>query len=777
VKKYPVSVSALRILLCAFVISIIGGFAPTKSFAGSVPITKNMGQWPDSILFRASADGATMWFTKNGIWYQFFKTVEKATPSASAIDPSALWAADVPSAPYPVGSKFSHDNDSILTTMVKAEFVGASSSVEVLGFEEMEYKCNYFIGNDKSQWRSNVPNYTAVTMKGLYPGVDVSFSSRDGRLSEELVASSSEALAQVKVEYRGALSVNPLTSFSTIVQTSLGEHQFEGIMLADQPATKMEKPIASSASTSENAVSLVYSTYLGADGGDFGHAIAFDGARSTCIIGSTLSMSFPILDPVQGTLNNSSFDVFVTKINSAGNGLIYSTYLGGHEWDAGEAIAVDSGGSAFVTGWSGSHNFPIVNGIVEGEGSPGNAFVTKLNSSGNAMIYSTYLGGDANDWGNAIAVDSAGNAYVTGSTASTDFPILNPIQAIKGVVGDIFVTKLNSAGTGFIYSTFLGGDNNEEAYGIDLDASGNAYITGSTTSTDFPLMNALQDSNWSGSLYDGFVAKINSSGSGLIYSTYFGGDGYDAGLSIVADAEGNAYFTGQTSSSNLVSQSPLQASPGGYEDAFVSKINSDGTVLVFSTYLGGSGHDFGRAIALDNKGNACITGQTGSADFVTKDGLQNMSGGSYDAFVTKLDSAGNTVIFSTLLGGTGDEDCFGIAIDPEDNIYLTGRTNSTNFPTRDPFQSLNASSNDAFVTKLDFGPCCTGSRGNVDRDALEVVNVTDITFLVQYLFQGGAEPSCIDEANVAVSSSLNIVDLTVLVNYLMAGGPPPPSCP
>ena len=220
-----------------------------------LPFTKNMGQWPDSILFRASANGATMWFTKNGIWYQFFRRVEKS-------DASATWAADVPSAPGSVGGKFGHDRDSIETTMIKAEFVGASESVEVVGLEELEYKCNYFIGNEPDKWRTNVPNYASVTMRGLYPGVDVTFASQEGRLQQDIAVTSSTDLSLVKVDYRGTETITQRTNSLAMVQSSFGEYTFEGVLLSDGAASKSVRQVASTTS-SAGSVSLVYSTYLG----------------------------------------------------------------------------------------------------------------------------------------------------------------------------------------------------------------------------------------------------------------------------------------------------------------------------------------------------------------------------------------------------------------------------------------------------------------------------------------------------------------------------------
>src|SRR6266849_2904921 len=337
------------------------------------------------------------------------------------------------------------------------------------------------------------------------------------------------------------------------------------------------------------------------------------------------------------------------------------------------------------------------------------------------LSYSTYLGGSSDDEGNAIAVDSSGNAYVTGSTSSTNFPTKNPLQPALGGSSDAFVAKLDPTGS-LIYSTFLGGSVGDFGNAIAVDASGNAYITGGTNSANFPTKNPLQVAL--GGASDAFVAKLDPTGSALVYSTFLGGTMDDVGNGIAVDSSGNAYATGNTLSTNFPTKNPLQPASGGARDAFVAKLNAAGSALVYSTYVGGSGEDSGNGIAVDSAGNAYVTGSTRSTNFPTASpfqaSCQSCANGQGNAFVAQLNAAGSALIYSTYLGGSGNgtDGDFGngIAVDTSNNAYVTGFTSSPNFPLASPIQATLLPqtctfeyygytytipcSNTAFVTKL-----------------------------------------------------------------------------
>ncbi len=379
--------------------------------------------------------------------------------------------------------------------------------------------------------------------------------------------------------------------------------------------------------------------------------------------------------------------------------LIYSTYHGGNGLDYAYAVAVDSVGNTYVTGGAGSANFPTAAPLQGALKGAEDVFVTKYNPNGSAKLYSTYLGGGGPDEGRGIAVDAQGNAYVTGSAGSIDFPTTDAIQATQGGSGDAFLLKLNATGSALVYSTYLGGNGIDAGSAVALDAAGNAYVVGSTFSTNFPVKNPFQAAR--GAQEDAFVAKINAAGNAWVYATYLGGNNVDQGNAIAVDAAGNAYVTGYTASTDFPVASPFRGSNAGVVDAFVTKINPAGSALVYSTYLGGSATDYGTAIAVDSSGSAYVTGSVTSDDFPLASPIDATLGSHAvgDVFVTKLNPAGSGLIYSTYLGGGSEDDPYALAIDQAGNVYITGRTNSSDFPLTNPIQSTRFAF-DMFVTEI-----------------------------------------------------------------------------
>ena len=369
---------------------------------------------------------------------------------------------------------------------------------------------------------------------------------------------------------------------------------------------------------------LIYSTYLGGDDDDWGSAIALDADGNTYITGHTSSEDFPTQNPYQSELGGEGDDAFVAKLNSAGNGLVFCTYLGGDDEDRGHAIAVGENGGPFVTGYTSSIDFPTQNPYQTHQGGR-DAFVTHFNASGDGLVYGTYLGGSDYEEGRGIAVDDDGQAHVVGYTSSGDFPVQIPYQVgYRGGSYDVFVTKLNSPGDALLYSTYLGGTGEDQGRAVALDDSGNTYLTGYTGSSDFPTVTSYQ--TYQGSL-DAFVTKITPVGDALVYSTYLGGDGYEEGLGIAVNICGGAYVTGSTSSTDFPTVNPLQATfQGGGYDAFAASLNLAGDGLVYGTYLGGGGQDLGYGIAVDPVGIAYLTGYTASSDMPTENPLQAVLG-------------------------------------------------------------------------------------------------------------------------------------------------------
>jgi hypothetical protein len=393
---------------------------------------------------------------------------------------------------------------------------------------------------------------------------------------------------------------------------------------------------------------LVYSTYLGGSGDDNAYGIVVDDATGDVYLtGGTNSSNFPVTPGVYQPSSGGLTDLFVTKLNASGSSLLYSTHIGvSTEGIRGFGIAVDGAGSAYVTGNAGP-GFPTTPGAFQtGSGAFTSAYVLKLNPSGSAADYSTFLSGGNIDYGESIAVDSNGNAYVTGYASSVGFPTTaRAYQTALGGGTDAFVTVLNPTGTGLVYSTFLGGSANDEGFKIVVDSAGMAYVTGVTASSNFPTTLGAFQTVFGGGNTDAFVAKLDPTqlgASSLVYATFLGGSGDENFQNflrdiLAVDNAGNAYVTGATTSTNFPTVNPFQATSGGGFDAFVAKLNAAGSGLMYSTYLGGSGDDFGRGIAVDSGENVYVTGQTSSTNFsITSNSLQATFGGSTDAFVAKI---------------------------------------------------------------------------------------------------------------------------------------------
>jgi hypothetical protein len=397
---------------------------------------------------------------------------------------------------------------------------------------------------------------------------------------------------------------------------------------------------------------LVYATYLGGNQDDVVNALAVDADGNVYLTGQTSSSDFPTTGGAFQTNLRGGTNAFVVALDPSGTNLIYATYLGGNRSDAGFGIAVDTNGDAFVTGQTSSDNypttFPAFQGALKGAS---DAFVTEVDPSGNNLVYSTYLGGGSNDAGQGIAVDISGNAYVTGQTLSSNFPTIGAIQGaldhnVSGGAGqDAFVTEILPGGEVLAYSTYLGGGGTDIGYGIAVDGSGAAYVTGFTSSSDFPrtkkpLQNSLDGGKSLSPVGDAFVTKISPGGSTFSYSTFLGGAQVDAGFAIAVNASNEAYVAGTTLSGSFPNVNAIQTScrscSSGLRDAFVAKLAASGQSLVYSTFLGGSGDDASLAVALDAKGDAYLTGFTGSINFPRAHPLQLQINGASDAFITEI---------------------------------------------------------------------------------------------------------------------------------------------
>jgi hypothetical protein len=404
---------------------------------------------------------------------------------------------------------------------------------------------------------------------------------------------------------------------------------------------------------------LVYSTFLGGSLQELGEDIAVDTAGNAYVLGDTNSSDFPTTPGAfQSSLPAPWQHIFMTKLNTTGDTLVYSTLIGGSGVDEGRAVAIDASDNAYVTGRTQSPDFPTTPGAFQTTLEWETAIVTKLNANGSGLLYSTFLGPSRNNNGLGIAVDAAGSAFVTGYTNSANFPTTpGAFQTSNGggvcnpnfpdlPCDDGFLTKVNVDGTALVYSTYLGGSAEDYAFGVAVDTSGGAYVTGYAQSSDFPTTLAAFQPSFAGGSSDIFVTRFNAAGSALVFSTYLGGSGDDVAEGIGLDSSGNAWVTGPTSSSDFpVSSDAIQPGfGGGGEDVFITGIASDGSGLVFSSYLGGSGDEFATSVFVDSSTNIYVTGETNPSDFlVTTNNFNKLFGndGTYhggleDAFVLKI---------------------------------------------------------------------------------------------------------------------------------------------
>ena len=509
-----------------------------------------------------------------------------------------------------------------------------SGAVPPMADDSHPSAANYFLGSNPASWRTNVSAYYRICYRNLYPGIDLVFYGNAGRIEYDFAVRPGADPSRIRIALEGAGHIALTEQGDLAIAGAGAEIAFLKPSLY-QDSTNGRRAVAGSYRLTGGNVrfqvgvydrrlplvidpALTYATFFGGASGEIAYAVATDASGNVYIAGSTSSENLPTTaGAISSQFGGGAFDSFVAKFSAAG-ALVYSTYLGGSADEQAYGLAVDSQGNAYVTGSTNSPNFPVTQGAYSRSlsGSP-NVFVVKLNPAGTSLLYSSYFGGSGSDTGYGIAVDGSGYAFITGSTSSTNFPVSAGAYrtTYSGGSSDAFVSALTTSGSSLLYSTYLGGSNQDQTYAIALDANGDAYVAGETLSVDFPNIPGLIQAAENGS-YDGFVTALNPTGTALIYSTLLGGTLDDYACGIAVDSSGNAYATGYTGSANFPHTSGvLQPANAGGYDAFVTKINPSGSALVYSTYLGGSGDDYALPIAVDSGGNAYITGDTTSRNF------------------------------------------------------------------------------------------------------------------------------------------------------------------
>jgi len=568
---------------------------------------------------------------------------------------------------------------------VRMQFIGANAQAQISGDTELPGKINYLVGNDPAQWRTGVATFARVRVGEIYPGVNLVYYGNQQQLEYDFMVAPGANPGAIAIHFAGVDKISVNTRGELILSLAGSEIR--------QPKPMIYQTIGGTRKEVEGG-------YRIADA----HTVAF-------AVGQYDHNQPLVIDPI----------------------LSYSTYFGGNAGETAWAISLDTNGFIYIAGGTSSSQFSTPGAYqtnYHGGKYVGDAFVAKFGNLGTNLIYLTYLGGSGDDAAYGIAVDGDGDAYITGATSSTDFPTTNAIPGYANISGqidgniypaDVFVTKLGSSGSNLVYSTYLGGNSSDVAYGIAVDSSDNAYITGFTYSTNFPTTtNALQKHlACANSFYynaNAFVTEIASNGTSLVFSTYFGGTNYDMGKGITVNASG-IYVTGFTGSINFPNTNAFQQYLNGATNAFVAKFTPSCTNLVYSTFLGGTNSDVAYRIAVDSLGNAYVVGWTTSPNFPnTATGLTNLYNGLTNnlygsapvitnAFLTQITWNGTSAAigYSVVFGGTNaDIDIgYGVAVDPTGNAFVVGTTSSTDFPTFNTsglLRATNSGGNDVFVT-------------------------------------------------------------------------------
>lgn len=651
--------------------------------------TENKGQWDESILFVGNTAFGKVAFTKEAVYYQIAHTETNPAP-VSSLEKDPL-----------LSIQQQDKQRTFYAQTIKLSFVNGQTP-KLTGKNTLPHYYNYFIGNDKTKWASNCRNYSKVYYENIWEGIDLAYFFTPEGMKYEYYVEPTADVNQLQIKVEGAEITNSGNSLE--IASVLGKIQDSNLLVFDQ-TTRL--PI-------QAGFSVVGNTY------------SFQGIPKE-------RKNTVVIDP-----------------------LVYSTYLGGSNVDFVYSIQVDQNGNAYVVGGTYSTDFPVSPGafvtVYKGNS---DCFVSKLNPTGTALLYSTYIGGtNADDVLYSIQIDALGNAFLAGYTYAMDYPVTpGAFMTTRSGSADATITKLNPTGTALVYSTYLGGSGSDIIYSIQIDVDGNAYVTGYTYSTNFPVTIGAFMTTPSGGMTNGFVTKLNPTGTALQYSTYLGGNTDEVLNSIKVDTLGNAFITGFTNSADFpVTPGAYMTTYNGDHDVFITKLNSTGTGLIYSTFLGGSWFDFAYSIAIDSTGCAYVTGYTYSTDFPVTPGvfMTTAYNGWTDCFVTKINPTGTALIYSTHLGGADDDYCYSITVDSIGNAYIGGYTRSTDFPvTPGAYSTVNSGGwSDDFITKLN-------STG---------------TALLYSTYLGGNGEDNLSNITVDASGNAYIVGYTTIGNFPVTPG-------
>jgi hypothetical protein len=596
-------------------------------------------------------------------------------------------------------------------------FLNADPGLSLEPAGQTDYRENYFIGDDPDGWRTDVPASRGVIYKGIYRNIDLHVHGLAREIEYDWIVRPGGDVDAIRLEYQGMKRSHLAGDGNLVLETDfgglvhrrpVGYQEIDGRRRAVEVSFRRIKGnrygfFAQGYDPSRALIiDPVVMTYSSFLGGT-----EIDGAGSVKV-GADGSIY------VMGATNSMNFpvmkpydpthngdaDIFITKFNESGSSLVYSTFVGGKKNDYARSLFVDAAGAVYLTGETASSNFPLKKAVDKTFRGFSEAFVVKLAPRGNALVYSTYLGGYTVEWGNQIVADAQGAAYVAGDTCSSDFPLKNALFD-RLRIEDFFLAKFDPKGQ-LVFSTLLGGGSYENDSKMALDSSGYIYVAGQTYSDDYPVKNPYQSRKSTNGGWECAITKLTPSANALIYSTYLGGKLWEAITGIAVDGAKSACVIGVTNSRDFPVHKAYDPvfNRSGHFDGFVTKLSPKGNTLEFSTFLGGDADDRANDITVDSAGSFYIAGETQSADFPIKEGFDSVYGGKLDGVIVELNSKGR-LVFSSFLGGNQDDFCRGIALDSSGKIYLCGRTFSANFPKKKAFDKTYNGNGDAFLTILE----------------------------------------------------------------------------
>ncbi len=608
--------------------------------------------------------------------------------------------------------------------VLRMSFEGAAPAVPA-GEEPLPGRSHYFLGKDPAKWVTGAPHFGAVASRGILPGIDVRWRGLEGnRLEYDLVVAPGADPGSVVLRFDGARSAEVDPSGDLLVRTAGGilRHgrpvAWQEVEGARRPVSARFAPVGGgrvgfATGPFDRGLPLVidpvvgFSTYLGGSSTEEGTGIGAGSDGQVCVGGWTWSMNFPVASAYDSTHwdysgGTTPYDAFVTKFSTDGSALVYSTFLGGSGSDRILALAMGSDGSAYIAGGTTSYDWPVKNPIKATRTSQNDTgFLTKLSPSGASLVYSTFHGGTGNDQVFGLAVAADGTVAMAGYTSSSDFPVKSAIKSTMSGFDDGFATVVNPAGSALVWSTYVGGSDQEYCKGVAFGPGGDVLVTGYTKSSNFPVVQAWQSTRKG--TQDAFVARIAADGSAFSWSTYLGGSGFEYGNGIAAAADGGVWVVGTTLSSDFPLQSAVRSTFSGGQEGFLTKFAGDGASVSASTFLGGSSYEGATCVATDASGVVFVGGYTDSTDLAVVSATQAVSGGNDDGFLAAIAPAGDSVLWCTYLGGTYGEYVNAISASTVSRLLVTGKTDSTDFPTAGAYQGTSTGSA-AFVFTLRGSP-------------------------------------------------------------------------